>query len=262
MTYHHLKAIEFGHVDEAIPFLREYYETSDFQLRQLLIEKLTPHLHRFIVSRYRGKVETETLSDIKMYCTTLLIKVIDEKLYRLDAGKAFSTYLMASTIRRVGKYFRDHGDLIRTAAHQKEKMWLYNVAIGKFKAIYGRNPNSAQEIALFLGKPANHFDEILRLAPLEIVSLDTPLNSNSTETHGDLLASDRQDPFYLREETIDIESALEKLTLEERGILIECELTKLSRVAARRGISAWTLFKKRRDAIATIRKELGIAAAS
>lgn len=240
--------------EERKDLFKEYYETKDQEIRDILIEE---HLYiaEILSKKYTGK--GIDYDDIFQVASIGLIYAIQR--YDPSKGFEFSSFATPTIIGEIKKYFRDNGWTIRVPRRIQELSKKITNATVTLSQKYQKNP-TIDEIAEFLNSTPEEIMEAM-----EASKVYTPQSLDVTYKSGDENEINLSDLIGVDEEYFDkIESndffnkSMESLDEVERKILIDRFFNKKTQVVIAKdlNISQMTVSRIEKKVLEKMRKEL------
>ncbi len=234
---------------------REYKETGDKELREILIEE-----HLYIAEILAKKYLNRGIDydDIFQVASIGLIYAIDR--YDVDKGFEFSSFATPTIVGEIKKYFRDKGWTIRVPRRIQELSKKINNAKIVLSQQYQKSP-TVDEIAEYLDSTP---DEILEAMEASKVyspqSLDITFDSSNDDKEinlSDLIG--KEESYYSKIENNDfLEKAMQNLTDVEKQILVARYFNKRTQVSIAKSlnISQMTVSRIEKKILEKMKKEL------
>lgn len=240
--------------EERKDLFKEYYETKDQEIRDILIEE---HLYisEILSKKYTGR--GIDYDDIYQVASIGLIYAIER--YDPTKGFEFSSFATPTIIGEIKKYFRDNGWTIRVPRRIQELSKKISNATVSLSQKYQKTP-TIDEIAEYLDSTPEEVMEAM-----EASKVYTPQSLDVTYESGDENEVNLSDLIGVEEKYFDkIESndffkkAMENLDEVERTILIDRYFNKKTQVviAEKLNISQMTVSRMEKKVLEKMKKEL------
>ena len=192
--------------------------TSDEDLRQSLLDQaieLNLSIAHSIASRFRGRgVEPDDLDQV-----AYLGLVKAARSYDPDSGTPFLAYAVPTIRGEVKRYFRDCSWTVRIPRRLQELQGTIASVRPQLVQELHRDP-SLQEIADEIGADVNDVEAAIAAdGCFSVLSLDRPVDGDSTANLADTIADEEDTSFEQTEAVAVLEPVLSDLAPRERRIL-------------------------------------------
>ncbi|NEA34866.1 SigB/SigF/SigG family RNA polymerase sigma factor [Streptomyces sp. SID13031] len=192
--------------------------STDETLRQSLLEEaieLNLGIAHSIAGRFRGRgVESDDLDQV-----AYLGLVKAARSYRPDTETPFLAYAVPTIRGEVKRYFRDCSWTVRIPRRLQELQGSIAAARPQLVQDLQRDP-TLEELAERLGTTVAEVEAALAAdGCFSVLSLDRPLDSDSTASLADTVAADEDSAFEQTEAVAMLEPVLNDLAPRERKIL-------------------------------------------
>ncbi|SHH36103.1 RNA polymerase sigma-B factor [Anaerosphaera aminiphila DSM 21120] len=241
--------------EERKELFKEYKETNDPELRDILIEE---HLYiaEILSKKYSGR--GIDYDDIYQVASIGLIYAIDR--YDLSKGYEFSSFATPTIIGEIKKYFRDKGWTIRVPRRIQELSKKINDAKVHLSQEYQRTP-TINDIAEYLDSTPEEILESIEASKVySPQSLDVVYDSNNDDKEinlSDLIGEDER--YFDKIEMKDFfEKLMEDLNDVEKTILLDRYFNKKTQVsiAKKLNISQMTVSRIEKKVLDKMKKEI------
>lgn len=240
--------------EERRELFKEYYETKDEEIRDILIEE---HLYisEILSKKYIGR--GIDYDDIYQVASIGLIYAIDR--YDPTKGFEFSSFATPTIIGEIKKYFRDKGWTIRVPRRIQELSKKIQDAKVKLSQKYQRTP-TIEDIANYLNSTPEEIIESMEASKVyNPQSLDVTYESGEDKEMNlsDIIGEDEE--YFDKIEINDfIKKAMKDLNEVEKTILIDRYFNKKTQVviAKKLNISQMTVSRIEKKVLEKMKKEI------
>jgi RNA polymerase sigma-B factor len=193
-------------------------ETTDENLQQSLLEEaieLNLGIAHSIASRFRGRgVEADDLDQVAYLG---LLKAA--RSYRPDTGTPFLAYAVPTIRGEVKRYFRDCSWTVRIPRRLQELQGSIASVRPQLVQDLQRDP-TLEELAEAVGTDVAEIEAAIAAdGCFSVLSLDRPVDGESTANLADTIADEEDTSFERTEAVAVLEPVLNELTPRERKIL-------------------------------------------
>lgn len=241
--------------DDIKQFFKEYGETKDKYIRDILIEQ-NIYIAEILSKKYANR--GIDYDDIYQVACIGLIYAVDR--YDIEKGYEFSSFATPTIIGEIKKHFRDKGWTIRVPRRIQELSKKINNSKVYLSQQLQKSP-TVEEIAHHLNCTEEEVLEAMEASKVySPQSLDLSYDSNNEEK--DINLADfigEEDKYFGRIENHDfILKAMEKLNEIEKQILIERYFNKKTQVSIAEilNISQMTVSRIEKRLLQKLRKEV------
>ena len=240
--------------DEVKKLFKEYKETDDQEIREVLIEH-----HIYIAEILSKKYANRGIDydDIYQVACVGLIYAVDR--FDVDKGFEFSSFATPTIIGEIKKHFRDKGWTIRVPRRIQELSKRINNAKVHLSQTLQRSP-TIQDIAEYLECSQEEVLEAMEASKVYTPqSLDISFNTNSDDRDinlADLIGE--EDYYFSKVENADfLLKTMQTLNDVEKEILIDRYFNKKTQVAIaeRLDVSQMTVSRIEKRVLEKLRKE-------